>query len=340
MTDTSTELLFLNRIAPRLKQFKQKSAKLWNCRCPICNDSKASAYKARGYFGYNKNGVMTFYCHNCNASKSLGSFMKMLFPDLYNEYIFYKFKYKIKEEKNDDDANITSLFKQYIKFKETDIFDECIHVTDLQRSDGAWRYISNRRIPEAFIHTLYISEDFKSLVETVNPEKAKNLKRERRIIIPFYNEKKELIGFQGRAIGDHKIKYITIKLTDEKMVYGLDRVDWNKPVYVLEGPIDSMFVDNSIAAASSALGSIKQDSNMILYYVYDNQPKNKEIISIMEKNISLGNVVCIWPKTFKYKDINEAVMNGVSPEKIVSIINSSLYNGMQAKLKFMSWKKI
>ena len=79
-------------------------------------------------------------------------------------------------------------------------------------------------------------------------------------------------------------KYITIKFDETKQkIYGLDRIDLNKPVMITEGPIDSLFLDNAIAlAGADADGGITiqhQQCTMI----YDNEPRNEHIVNRMIK---------------------------------------------------------
>ena len=68
------------------------------------------------------------------------------------------------------------------------------------------------------------------------------------MLIPFRNEKGEIFAYQGRAFGNEQPKYMTIKLDqDADKIYGLDRVNNNEQIYVVEGPIDSMFLDNCLS---------------------------------------------------------------------------------------------
>jgi hypothetical protein len=95
---------------------------------------------------------------------------------------------------------------------------------------------------------------------------------ETRLLIHFFDENKVMYAYQGRTIRNSSVKYITIILDDSKpKVYGLDQVDLHKTVNVVEGPIDSMFLTNSIATAGgdlvSAISSFPK-ANMVM--VYDN----------------------------------------------------------------------
>ena len=151
-----------------------------------------------------------------------------------------------------------------------------------------------------------------------------------------------ITAFQGRALGASAVKYITIILNETvPKVYGLDRVDWNRPVYVFEGPIDSMFVPNSIATAGGDLvSSINTFPKDNLVICYDNEPLSKETIKKIDKAIMNGYKVCIWPENFEHKDVNNAILAGLTSEFIQHIINTHTYRDLAAKLALTKWSKI
>ena len=82
---------------------------------------------------------------------------------------------------------------------------------------------------------------------------------------------------------------------DAPKIYGLDKIDETKPIYITEGPFDSTFVENSVAMCGSDLdiGSFGW-SNYI--WVFDNEPRNREIVERINKTISRGDQVIIWAK--------------------------------------------
>ena len=154
---------------------------------------------------------------------------------------------------------------------------------------------------------------------------------------PLYTEDGDLFGFQGRALGPSKVKYITIMLNDDvPKVYGLDKVDKSKTVYVVEGPFDSTFVDNAIAmcGADVSLDSLEIED---LVYVYDNEPRNREICQRIEKVIKAGKKIVIFPSKILEKDINDMVIAGHDVE---SILRSNTYHTLKAQIKFNEWKKL
>ena len=183
----------------------------------------------------------------------------------------------------------------------------------------------------------YYAEKFKKWANTQTKAFDNTRYDDARIIIPLYTEDGDLFGFQGRALGASKVKYITIMLNDDiPKVYGLDKVDKSKTVYVVEGPFDSTFVDNAIAMCGA---DVSLDSLGIkdLVYVYDNEPRNREICQRIEKMIKTGKKIVIFPSKILEKDINDMVIAGHDVE---SILQSNTYHTLKAQIKFNEWKKL
>ena len=174
-------------------------------------------------------------------------------------------------------------------------------------------------------------------VNTIKPNTFKTVQfGEERIVIPLIRNN-TLIGVQGRALSSNPIKYLTIMLDDDApKVYGLDTIDKRLPVYVVEGPFDSTFINNSVALCGSD-GEIRDLERSDKVFVYDNEPRNKEIVSRIERCIERGERVVIWPTTIREKDINDMVLSG---HNVQEIVESNVYTGLQAKLKFTTWKKV
>ena len=148
-------------------------------------------------------------------------------------------------------------------------------------------------------------------------------------------------ALQGRALGESKLRYVTIKTNDDNSkVFGLDRIDQDKTIYVVEGPIDSMFLDNAVATADSNLSSIASvyDKSKVVL-VFDNEPRNKEICSKINSAIDNHFNVVIWPEFIDSKDINEMVLDGFSPDEIQDIISKNTFVNLRAKMEFVNWKK-
>jgi len=323
---------YIMLISARLPKFKKVKPYLYNFRCPCCGDSQKQKNKARGYLYRVKNNT-NYKCHNCGISVSFNSFLKDLDPETHKQYIFEKFK-DGKTGKNFAAETPEDIFKHVETSKPT--FKEKI-VIDLPSAflvSRSKEYLETRAI---FRGEFYYARNFMEFVNTIKPDTFKSTNYgEERIVIPLIRNN-TLIGVQGRALSTNPIKYLTIMLDDDApKVYGLDTIDKRLPVYVVEGPFDSTFINNSVALCGSD-GEIRDLERSDKVFVYDNEPRNKEIVNRIERCIERGERVVIWPTTIIEKDINDMILSG---HNVQEIVESNVYTGLQAKLKFTTWKKV
>ena len=315
---------FIGLLSSRLQKFKRVKSNLYNFRCPICGDSKKNKSKTRGYL-YAVKANTNFKCHNCGASMSLNNFIKEIDSTLHKQYTMEKFK---SGHTGRNFVNEEPVFKfEAPKFK-TKI--KLPKASEHPRPAG---YLTARKLdPENFYYAKHFKEFANSIKHTFDDTRYE----EERIIIPLYY-KKNLIGFQGRSIDPNPIKYITVMINDESpKIYGLDNIRTDAPVYVTEGPFDSTFIRNAIAMCGADADVGRWGiSNPV--WIYDNEPRNREITNRIAKTIDAGDSVVIWPNGIDDKDINDMVMSGLD---VQSVIDSNTYSGLEAQLKFTTWKKI
>ena len=316
---------YIGLVSSRLQKFKRVKSDLYNFRCPICGDSQKHKNKARGYIYQVKNNS-NFKCHNCGASMSLNNFLKTIDTTLHKQYTLEKFK-EGHTGRNFVAEEPTFTFKK-------PVFKKKLDLPKASEDPDARRYLEKRKLnPEKF----YFTDSFKRWTNTKKQTFDTIGRDEPRIIIPMYNQDKDLIGFQGRSLIPNSVKYITVMLEDEApKIYGLDTIDEKLPVYVVEGPFDSTFINNSVALCGSDgdLGYL-EGSDTIL--VYDNEPRNREIVGRIERCIDRNQKVVIWPSNIVEKDINDMVLAG---HDVMSMIKLNTYSGLEAKIKFNTWKKI
>jgi hypothetical protein len=330
---------YVNLLSGRLERFARVGAETYRFRCPICGDSEKDKRKTRGYV-FQRGGQLRYFCHNCGASMRFQYLIKSIDPTLYLEYV----KEKIKEN---NQANETHVFAQKMKppvfVKETQL-SELIKVSKLKPEHPVKQWVERRQIPSNSHYKLFYCKKFASWVNSIIPDKFNaTVEDEPRLIIPFLDEDKKLFGFQGRSFKKNGLRYITIMLDESKpKIFGMDTIDRSKDIYLVEGPIDSLFIPNAIASAGSDLISqllltdLPKDSMII---VYDNEPRNKEIVKKIEKTINAGYRVCVWPTSIEHKDINDMVLAGYTPEQVKDIIDDCTYSGPTAKLHFTLWRK-
>ena len=315
---------FIGLVSSRLEKFKRVKSNLYNFRCPICGDSKKNKSKTRGYL-YAVKANTNFKCHNCGASMSLNNFLKEVDPAIHKQYVLEKFK-------SGHTGRNFVIDEPDFKF-DAPKFKKKINLPKASENPNSAGYLTARRLDPA---QFYYAETFKKFVNTLKPTFDDTRYDEERIIIPLYYEKK-LIGFQGRSVGPNPVKYITVMLDDDApKIYGLDNIRKDAPVYVTEGPFDSTFVRNSIAMCGADANVDRWGiSNPV--WIYDNEPRNREIVNRISKTIDSGDSIVIWPNSIDDKDINDMVMSGLD---VQSVIESNTYSGLEAKLKFNTWKKI
>jgi len=316
---------YVGLISSRLQKFKKVKPDLYNFRCPICGDSQKNKNKCRGYMYVVKNNT-NFKCHNCGASLSLNNFIKKLDTTLHKQYTLEKFK-----EGHTGRSFVVD--EPEFKFKKP-VFRKKLDLPKATENFYAKEYLEERKLnPEKF----YFTDKFKEWTNTKKQTFDSTYMDEPRIIIPMYDRDKNLIGFQGRSLTHNSVKYITVMLEDSApKIYGLDTIDEKLPVYVVEGPFDSTFINNSVALCGSDgdLGYL-EGSDTIL--VYDNEPRNREIVGRIERCIERNQKVVIWPSNIIEKDINDMVLAG---HDVMSMIKLNTYSGLEAKIKFNTWKKI
>ena len=316
---------YIGLVSSRLQKFKRVKADLYNFRCPICGDSQRNKNKARGYIYSVKNNT-NFKCHNCGASLSFNNFLKELDTSLHKQYTLEKFK------EGHTGRNFV-VEEPVFEFKKP-VFKRGLDLPKASANSVAKEYLEKRKLnPEKF----YFANKFKEWTNTQKVTFDTIGRDESRIIIPMYDRDNNLIGFQGRALGPNSVKYITVMLDEEApKIYGLNTVNEELLIYVVEGPFDSTFVNNSVALCGSD-GDVRCLKGSSIVFVYDNEPRNREIVNRIDKCISRGEKVVIWPSGIVEKDINDMVLSGLN---VMDVLKSNTYSGLEAKIKFNNWKKI
>mgnify|MGYP003139726105 FL=1 len=316
---------YIGLVSSRLQKFKRVKNNLYNFRCPICGDSQKNKNKTRGYLYQVKNNT-NFKCHNCGASMSFNNFVKKIDPVLHKQYTLEKFK----EGHTGRNFVVESPKLEFTK----PVFKKSINLPKASSDSRAKEYLVNRKIdPDKF----YFADKFMEWTNTQKQTFDTILRDESRIVIPMYDETKNLIGFQGRSLGKSFTKYITVMLNDDSpKIYGLEKINRKQSIYIVEGPFDSTFVENSVAMCGSDIDVRSFDWSDYIW-VLDNEPRNREIVNRVSGVINRGDRVVIWPNGLMEKDINDMILAG---HDVMSMLELNTYSGLEAKIKFNNWKKI
>ena len=322
---------YVNMVSGSLEKFKWKKENLATCRCFKCGDSLKNKTKTRGFFFENK-GNYVYKCHNCGIACSLYSVLESICPTLCKEYAFENFK----------DKNPEPLVRTKVEKKQPMFCDLGTRLDLLNADHPAITYVQSRKIPKEKYYNFYYCSDFSRIMSAFDREGSK----EGRLVIPFYDESGNLIGVQGRIIEEKAqekaIRYITLKNEgEERLWYNIDKVDARDTVYVTEGPIDSMFIPNGISMQGAGwLEELpKKIAKSKVVFIFDNEPRNFEIVHLIGKYIEAGRNVVIWPNEIDKKDINDMVM-AFGESMTMKLIINNVYSGLKAKVKYTYWKKV
>lgn len=326
------DVIYANLVSSRLEKFKQVRNGVYTFRCPYCGDSEKYRNKTRGYF-FNKKSGLVFKCHNCGVGRSFANFLKDNANDLHDEYVMERYKAGLTGKGRNVAAPKFEFEKPKFVKNQTDLPT----VASLNNSHPAKGYLLGRGIPEKYFSELYYAENFCQWTNQQKPT-FKNVKKDHpRIIIPFIDTDGNWFGYQGRSLDiNDKMRYITIMLDeDHPKIYGLNRIKPESTVYIVEGPFDSLFVENGVAMCGADVDISNYNWNHV--YVFDNEPRNKQICDRISGAIDRGDPVVIWDSNIQEKDINDMVNAGLDVQRVVE---SNTYQGLEAKVKFTEWKRV
>lgn len=345
-----TDIQFISRLGLYIKGLKHAGGYKYACRCPFCGDSKKNQTKKRGGFFRGKgetSDIMLFSCFNCGVGTTLEKVIQHVSLDLYDEYRLAKYRETVQIEESDesDESEVSLDFFKTSSRKLEIVYDAALddlfRLDKLSSNHPAVQYIANRKIPNKLRHLFYFAPNFMTWTNTLVKKFEMREKDYPRLIIPYFNQHGRMFAFAARAFGKEEPKYYTIKLDEnEEKIYGRERLNYSKPIIVVEGQIDSILLPNAIAVSGSSFDTeyIRGiATNCTL--VPDNEPRNPQITAQYLKYIKAGYKVCMLPESFKYKDINEAVIGGMTSDEIIEVINDNSYQGLAAEIKFAEWNK-
>ncbi len=338
MNDLSIDVTYINRLSSRIDKFSKVRRNVWVARCPICGDSKKSKTKKRWYIFLHENNY-SVKCHNCGYSQPFYKYLEEYHPNEYKSYILEKLpkKSNLKKDRFDHIKKITN---KIIHCKGFD-YSSLKRFNDLSESHPARIYVETRQIP---LDMVYYNDKFSEFISELDITKYKiayDNSKEPRMIIPFYREDGLSTVFQARAFSKKEyLRYITIKEDEgESKIYGMERVDKNIPVYCLEGPLDSLMIPNAIAMSGISTKLPRGIKEFI--FIYDNEPRNIDVVKNMRKRLLNGYKVVIFPDRLVYKDLNDIIVKGgMSHENVLKLINDNIYVKNSGIIKLNNWMRL
>jgi len=337
---------FINMISSRLTRFSwKKYNQLATCRCPICGDSKRNKSKTRFYF-YEKKGGFFVKCHNCDFGTTLSKFLEQFDRGIHEQYTLEKYRSGT-TGRNESEPEYKFSEPKFGKCRaSTETVEReplCVglsSLSELQEDHPAVVFLLGRQIPRDKHHLLYFAPNFRVWAKTIDPDMQ--LGNEPRLIIPIIHEGK-LIGANCRSFDPKSTsRYITLRKekSEDRMWFGLDRVDSTRPVVVVEGPLDSLFLPNAVAIIGlGKCATLPKELGSDPIFALDNEPRNKELVKTMQELVDNKRTLCIWPDTIKEKDINEMVLAGAQSCDILNTILQNSCNGSTATLRLSKWRR-
>ena len=293
----------------------------YNIKCNVCGDSDKDIYKKRGFILKNKD-PWVYYCHNCQESTTVVKWMKEHYTVNYKNLMIDVMKNKRDDPRYDDQEYG---FHRKKTSSERDERDDTKGFKSLLKFADCVEYCENRKIPKEVYSKWYYC------VTGIYYG---------RIIIPFRNDKGKIYFYQARSFNNKNgVKYLS-RFGDNLSIYNYYNIDHDDYVPVLEGPIDSEFVDNSIAVTglklkSEELNGIKK-TRIILY---NDKSGYKEAVKLLKKRKWVFN----WKKFLKdypcdgiVKDVNDFILlNKQGISKLTwDIIEKYFTNKMADKIYF------
>lgn len=326
---------YAERVLSGLPMYRKSSGSFkLNCRCQVCGDSKLDTTKAR-FWAYYYQDKLRVGCFNCRYNEPFGVFLKDYYSEIYKEYIVEKFR------KKDDKPVTTFESKSYLPINFSEL-KYCERLDKLPKDHPIVKYVANRKIPKSKYDRLFFTREWSKVANYIKPNTYPYDFKEARLVIPIYNKDGKIESIQGRSLSkDSKNKYITIKSCEEATkIYGMDLIDESKTVYFFEGPIDTLFVDNSCAITGGQLSlSVIPYSDRV--FVLDNEPRHKDTMDRYEYYIENGENVVLWDKApWESSDINDMIKNeNAKIEDIIEYLENNIVSGLTAKLRFFNWKR-
>lgn len=306
-----------------------------NFRCPICGDSQKNRHKKRAFIIENT-GYLLFHCHNECGTIGFEKFLKDHHNDLYTAY-------RLDLIRNHYDDKVVE--EPVIEVTEPTVVDQ-LNLDNFQVDREAFAYVSKRQIPEKYWDDIYYTTHYYRFINELISDKFPEQYNEvvdKRVVLPLRDFDGSIFGVIGRSLDPrNERKYLTVKFDEEKpKLFGLERVNSSQTIRVLEGPIDSFFIKNSIALAGTDGNPDQVFDRSQLVLILDNQPRSESVIKKYQKYIRMGYKMVIWPSYIKGKDPNEMIESGeLTLNKLERLIQDNSYSGLMLDINFNNWRKI
>ncbi len=312
----------------------KKTTGTYNSECPYCHEGKSTGKKRRFFYIPEEDHL---YCHNCNVSVNGFDFVKeqtgMSLKDILAE----------SELRTDTVEDIIKRSSVYKKYNPKSLPDDCINLFDNNQISF---YSANSVVKDAleFINKRRLSTAInkpKALWLSLTDYTHKN-----RVIFPFYspNGGSKIEFYQSRALyklDEDRAKYLS-KTNSDKGIFNIDKITPDiEFIFLQEGPIDAMFLRNSVALAGINPTEEQIERLQMLFpmhsmvYVLDNQWVDSTAYDVTKTLLDRGESVFLWPKELsQYKDFNDLCIAQSIDEVPYKFIIKNTFKGMKGKLQY------
>lgn len=339
MSTLYIDLKYAGFLSGRLKNFKQVKAHHYKFS-HSCEDDKFGRLKARAYLFPAGDGL-NVYCHHCGLSKTLGSFMREVDPNLFQEYRLETFK-----ESHSPSAEKISSILPIVEEEDPPPSveeDSIVYLDSLPVDHPVLRYVEGRKIPKEFYSKIGVVYNFNRFAGKYVESFRTKKKKYPRLVFPFFKKDGSVSMYACRAFGQEQPKYIKLTV-DEKAdhIYGLWRIDESKDIFALEGQIDSLFLENAISVGSADYGSewIRKHRDKVVIVPDSDYKRNPQVYKSLDNAVRSGFRIALLPETIPWKDINDCVVKGnMSSKFLQETLISNIVQGPKAMLELSFRKK-
>lgn len=215
------------------------------------------------------------------------------------------------------------------------------NIASLPSDHVARLYCDQRQLPQDALKHLYYTDEWTPWLKSLEWSYEVKEDHAPRLVLPWYDRNKQLLGAQARRIdvSGKDGRYVTFKSNhDVDKLYGWDRLNLQRVIYIVEGPLDSWFLSNAVASMDSDLLRLRDKyfSSYAAVYVWDNEPRNAAVVANLARAIKADVPVVVWPSYIVEKDVNDMFVAGYDVPKI---IHQHTFRGLRAKLEFLRWKR-
>ena len=281
---------------PNKRMLKEMPGRL-SLACPYCGDSHDDTYKKRGSIYWDS---LQYHCFNCSQHGDVYSLLKdhhIGFKDREDSIKVIDFIQEHKITASTVEVLEHDVFKKIYDLAPTrDELKATFGFKEIEAGDPGYFYLRGRMLSHKLENFMYSPKDRRMVVLNLAPNG-------------------KVIGFQTRALSKHKsARYLTydiekiyqemkkdmgvsidelISLKKISTLFGVLLVDLQRQVTMFEGPIDAMFMQNSIGLATAGRSTDEFDEIPTIRYMFDNDVTGKK--KMMEK-LRRGKEIFMWTK--------------------------------------------